>query len=1507
MKKRLLSLVLSFVMLLTMLPVTVWAEDVSADEPAPDVQAEDVSADELTPIVLAEPAETVTETVSAPNSSPDNDELFMGYLYQLAGINPEKEPVTSSDPFSIRHEAMGTVAITGINQTVYDSLAAQVKLVAENGGSTVLFCPLTDLETYSYSKYAAWTTEEHIIIDDVTLKTYYETEYRDKGLPEQKFVEDMALSTGYLIDYGDAVDTTDDALKNDFSFQTVMNMLLANMPYDLYWYDKTEGASFRPKFNIVTDTEKDTVTIEYGIEVYFNVANSYWRGQSVVLTDNEGKEYTIRVNVISNVTAASAAAQNARNVVATHSDKQDYEKLQSYLTYVNGQVSYNSAALNTGTSYGDPWQLIYVFDDDPDTNVVCEGYAKAFKFLCDLSKWNDPDFDCYLATGQMIGGTGEGPHMWNIVHIRDANNPNGASFLVDPTNCDEGMVGGDYGLFLRGNSNPYNVERYNKKTGKYYNSLTYTFTFGSQSINFGYDEETQALYGIDELTLAAQDYEKPVIDQSTGLRYREVTDSEWVDDGESGYYLAQVDAEIRSDLALYADREIDVQIGFLNSDGTFTVLSADDLTVSGNIELNAQDMRDEEDRPCLWLVPIAPYADGAITYHNEADGKDYTMNVPVRLPDVGFYSEAKRDKGHYIEKLVFNNDPEQDVAYLFGPTDATLISVEKSKWCTAEYEIQNETTMAEDGFAKIVLKSYGGGYVDFDVKYQQAGKEPASGYGFLSLKMGVPALGYVSGYWDGQAFQTGDDAKYSLTISLDSFREIQVVYFDGETTTPVSAEELQFEGIEVEIEQNDDTYLLVTPKGVSDGSISYQKDGKPYTLPVTVTLPDVGFYRSDTATKENYLSNYKYTGNEDVVYLFCPDDATLISVEKQEWCTVDYEIQNKTTMAEDGYAKILLKSFGDGYVAFNVKYQQGDEEPSDDSASLSLQMGAIGLGYRYLGVNWDSNTYYTRENVYNDLLLTASSDSYIQVVFYDGEDYIPVSLEDLQLNGIEARIVQNNDTYLYVKPEGANDGSISYQVDDITYYTLPVTVQLPDVGYYSSSSATKETFLSSFGYKGDNNMVYLVWPEDVTRISVEKTEWCTAEYEIQNEATMAENHYAAISLHISGDSRLSLHVSLSYPNMEGATDDSFNLTIRDMRPGLRLVSTWDNVTNQPAANATVWARFTMQPQGARRIQLAFFDGERYQLLTPEDVTTTNVTLFPREDGYLMLEASGIDDGTISYPKDNNIYTMEIPVQLPDVWYYSSPVASKDTYLNNWVYDGTDKTDTIYLVATNGFKITEPPTLLGGRTAECTLSEDGTYATIRLTDGQNEFVDSLRLSASLRNGKVPATRNVYFTIYYSNLTANIELPQDIQGTGRLTNAKLWDKDGKLVDGNGWNINRNQIVFRYKAQGEYLLEITWSGCVTRTVPVTVEEGTASVTVPLCAIGNINGAASALGQAVDASDMQCLFEYLSQGQINSSLVKDKNDSAQVEYFLQVADVNEDGAVNILDYQALYEMVKA
>lgn len=56
-------------------------------------------------------------------------------------------------------------------------------------------------------------------------------------------------------------------------------------------------------------------------------------------------------------------------------------------------------------------ELIWVFDGDSSTNVVCEGYAKAFQYLCDLSGaytfWSDSNeiviYTYYEDTVSMYG------------------------------------------------------------------------------------------------------------------------------------------------------------------------------------------------------------------------------------------------------------------------------------------------------------------------------------------------------------------------------------------------------------------------------------------------------------------------------------------------------------------------------------------------------------------------------------------------------------------------------------------------------------------------------------------------------------------------------------------------------------------------------------------------------------------------------------------------------------------------------------------------------------------------------------------------------------------------------------------------------------------------------------------------------------------------------------------------------------------------------------------------
>lgn len=250
---------------------------------------------------------------------------------------------------------------------------------------------------------------------------------------------------------------------------SVLRYLLMDCPYDFYWFNKTKGMG--ASAGMTGSSQGGPYTLRT-IRVSFAVAEEY-RGAD---------EYSVdpaKVNI------AKSAAQKAQEIVAKHAEKTDYEKLVAYRTEICELVSYNdSAASNNQTAYGNPWQLIWVFDGDKNTNVVCEGYSKAFQYLCDLSEFSG-DTMCYTVTGVMAGGTGAGRHMWNIVTI------GGKNYLVDVTNCDEETVGAPDQLFLAGAS------------GSVANG--YTATANGVPITYTYDGSQQALLG-NILELAGEPY-----------------------------------------------------------------------------------------------------------------------------------------------------------------------------------------------------------------------------------------------------------------------------------------------------------------------------------------------------------------------------------------------------------------------------------------------------------------------------------------------------------------------------------------------------------------------------------------------------------------------------------------------------------------------------------------------------------------------------------------------------------------------------------------------------------------------------------------------------------------------------------------------------------------------------------------------------------------------------------------------------------------------------------------
>ena len=447
---KLLSLLISLALLLTILPSTVRAEG-SQEEPQP---------------VVGECEVFVTNHTVPEDDGYTEAELLEGYFLSVSGLYED-----NSSPFLAPRPAL-----PGELSSVYNEVKPMVKLVADGTrASTIFEIP----GTWTKPKSEWGITGEVISADALTAEASA-------------------------------------AIEAAFNLDALMQRMLSEMPYELYWFDKTEGIGM--SYGVSLSGEILTVK---------NLKLSMYISQAYAKINEGGATYDPLTADTAKTSAAKRAAENATQVVAANTAKSDHEKLKAYLDYIKDAVSYNNeAANNNATPYGDPWQIIYVFDNNPLTNVVCEGYAKAFKHLCNLSSFSESDLFCSLVTGTMTVGTSAGPHMWNIVTV------GGRNYLVDVTNCDADTVGAPDELFLCGAAE--NVP-----------SKKYTATAGSQSIVYEYDADTLSDYASSDLKLEEMPYSPTSV---SGLTVSGTAVS-WNDKDNAEYYLyptTMSDADIRA-------------------------------------------------------------------------------------------------------------------------------------------------------------------------------------------------------------------------------------------------------------------------------------------------------------------------------------------------------------------------------------------------------------------------------------------------------------------------------------------------------------------------------------------------------------------------------------------------------------------------------------------------------------------------------------------------------------------------------------------------------------------------------------------------------------------------------------------------------------------------------------------------------------------------------------------------------------------------------------------------
>ncbi len=466
--KRILAVLLCAFVFMSGLPGTVFAEG---------EQTEDTEEN----IILTE---AENEETAPGDSLDDPDALLESYmdkqLKEELGAAPAKTKMRKAASSKRRN------SLNDGGQLVYDGLKELIDKVAS--GQTDTAETSIDL-TGLFSPYFTEKTVSGVNYNVITSAS-------------------LGISSGVLVQKNEGGylywTFSDEAKAKLYDFDAVIYALMADEPYAMYWYDKTAGVAYGISGMLINTSGTTS-------DMYFRIGNDpVLETAFAVSEDYRAGGYT-SVDT-AKTGATSQAITNAAKVITDNKSKADLDKLNAYKDRICALTSYNyAAASDESVAYGDPWQMIYVFDGNSATNVVCEGYAKAFQYLCDHSDFTSPYIECDSVTGVMGYGSDAGLHMWNILHMDDEEN-----YIADLTNSDSGMVGSRGGLFISPAMSGGSV------------SAGYSYDVngdGKEDLAYTYDDETLSIFSESELTMSDQAY--------TGAHSLENVSYEWAEDGSS--------------------------------------------------------------------------------------------------------------------------------------------------------------------------------------------------------------------------------------------------------------------------------------------------------------------------------------------------------------------------------------------------------------------------------------------------------------------------------------------------------------------------------------------------------------------------------------------------------------------------------------------------------------------------------------------------------------------------------------------------------------------------------------------------------------------------------------------------------------------------------------------------------------------------------------------------------------------------------------------------------------
>lgn len=660
------------------------------------------------------------------------------------------------------------------------------------------------------------------------------------------------------------------------------------------------------------------------------------------------------------------------------------------------------------------------------------------------------------------------------------------------------------------------------------------------------------------------------------------------------------------------------------------------------------------------------------------DGVTYTFPVEICLPDIGFYSGPEATEENYLPSWQYTGS--NNTVYLISRF-ADLTAVRND--CATDVEIGS---IQKNRVVPVTVKNPATEWIKLRIDGRWDEWDS-----FQNRDRGIRIDDQRNGLmW---CFDEGDMTRYIEIGSNDSWHG-KLVYRNGEQYTPVQFSDLRLSGDGfAEINEAGDGYVELKTHGAGVAQITSATWGG---APVSVSsqMNDFGLYSAPERKSENYLGVWKWTGSADEIYLIVPEYYTLSqndAVISQNGNRITVEVN------KDGHGAVIrMTECRDRWLNLEIHGRwDGDDQDSNEYAGVEIENCEPSLYWVYADSYWDDDA---QTEIY---YLNDWSDPEIGSYTYKGRDFcgqfffgVPGSqnwhaVDSAKLQSDHPDVIriqpidQEDDNFVRLETVGWGNANIS----DGQGHTFQVTSQLPDVGVYSTSVASQANFTTSWGYAGKDSKLFVVAREDDFKIT---DIWADNYGDELHVDIRNDGKFAVVTLDTIKD-RYFLDLHIRYENQEDwDREEWFGVEIKEQRTGLFLrdfgVDDDDNIEvweDQPLCSDWTYYPDEVAYQFVYRAKAdddwTVVGAEDLQVNDAKLVTVNNIEFNNGKAVDMDFAKQFAKDIVFTYKKDTKA-KVTVRMELPDVGVYSAPEATEANFLKQWVYNGENPS--VYVIVRN---------------------------------------------------------------------------------------------------------------------------------------------------------------------------------------------------------------------------------